>query len=118
MKYEISDIINEKNIYGLTILRIHQKVNKGVKFRMILKISISDNFLIHLLFILFNSIATIILCSDFNNDYNNNKIYLSKWIRIITPYYLIKNSNLNHLIYIIICSILMVLCIILGIRLL
>jgi len=115
MKYEISDIINEKNIYGLTILRIHQKVNKGVKFRMILKISISDNFLIHLLFILFNSIATIILCSDFNNDYNNNNIYLSKWIRIITPYYLIKNSNLNHLIYIIICSILMVLCIILGI---
>jgi hypothetical protein len=46
MKYEISDLINEKYIYGLTILRIHQKVNKGVIFRMILKISISANFII------------------------------------------------------------------------
>lgn len=114
MKYEISDIINEKYIYGLTILRIHQKVDKGVIYRMILKISISDSFIIHLLFIIFNSIGAIILCSDFKNDYNNN-IYLSKWIRIITPYYLVEKLHLNHMIYIIICSILMIICIILGI---
>lgn len=117
MKYEISDLINEKYIYGLTILRIHQKVNKGVIFRMILKISISANFIIHLLFIIFNSMGTIILCSDFNNDYynNNNKIYLSKSIRIITPYYLVEKLHLNNLLYIIICTILMIIYIILVI---
>ena len=114
MKYEISDIINEKYIYGLTILRIHKKVDKRVIYRMILKISISDNFIIHLLFIIFNSMGTIILCCDFINDYNN-KIYLSRWIRIITPYYLVVKLHLNNLLYIIICSIIIIINIILVI---
>ena len=38
MKYEISDIIQSKYIYGLTILRIHQKANKRVILKIILKI--------------------------------------------------------------------------------
>ena len=37
MKYEISDILNEQNKYGLTLLRIHKKADKGVRPYLILK---------------------------------------------------------------------------------
>ena len=117
MKYEISDVINDKYIYGLTILRIHKKVNKSVIFRMVLKIPICNYFIYFLLALIFNSMGLIILSCDFNNDYSNNSIYLSKYIRIITPLYFIEKININNLSYLIICLIFMVICIIRSIYL-
>ena len=57
MKYEISDILNEKNKYGLTLLRIHKKADKGVTPYLILKLSFYDYFFIHILFIIVSSMG-------------------------------------------------------------
>ena len=118
MKYEISDVINDKYIYGLTILRVHKKINKSVIYRMILKIPICNYFIFFLLSLIFNSMGIIILSCDYNNDYSDNNIYLSKYIRIITPLYVLKKININNLSYIIICSILIFICILRSLYLL
>ena len=111
MKYEISEVINDKYIYGLTILRIHKKINKSILFRMVLKIPICNYFIYFLLALVFNSMGLIILCCDFNDDYNINNIYLSKYLRIITPLYLLEKININNLSYLIICSVFIIFCI-------
>ena len=110
MKYEISDIINDKYIYGLTVLRIHNKVNKNVIYKILFKFLIKNSILIHLLFLIFNSMGMIVLCSDFVDDYDNN-LYLSKYLRILTPIFLIETFHIDNLTYIIICSILIIICI-------
>ena len=51
MKYEISDILDEKNRYGLTMLRMHKKVDKGVLSNLILMLIVYDYNIIHILFI-------------------------------------------------------------------
>lgn len=111
MKYEISDVINDKYIYGLTILRIHKKIDKSLIFRMILKIPITTSFVFFLISLIFNSIGIIILSCDFIHDYNSNNIYLSKYIRFITPLYLLEKIYINNHSYLIICSVLMFICI-------
>ena len=109
MKYEISDIIQNKYIYGLTILRIHKKADKGVTFKMILKIPIYSYFLVHLLFIVLSSINTLILCGDFIP--NNENIYLSTVLRYVSPYFLVDVFHINNISYIIICTIIILICI-------
>ena len=109
MKYEISDIIQNKYIYGLTILRIHKKADKGVTFKMILKIPIYSYFLVHFLFIAINSINTLILCGDFIP--NNENIYLSTVLRYVSPYFLVDVFHINNISYIIICFIIIIICI-------
>ena len=118
MKYEpgLSDILNDKNKYNLTILRMNKKANKGILFYLIMKISIYNYIIIHILFIIISSIGLLILCNDFNPDYTKYK-YLSNWIRFITPYTLVKTLKISHLTYIIICSMIIVLCLIRNLRL-
>ena len=112
MKYEISDVINDKYIYGLTILRIHKKIKKNIAFRMILKLPLTSFFIIFFLAILFNSMGIIIICCDFNYDYSENNIYLSKYIRAISPLYIFEKIKINNISYLILCTILMILFII------
>lgn len=119
MKYEpaSSEILNDKNKYKLTILRMNKKANKGVLFYLIMKISIYNYLIIHILFIIISSIGLLILSNDFNPDYSKYK-YLSNWIRLITPYSIVKTLKISHLTYIIICSVIIILCIIRNLRLL
>jgi len=107
MKYEISDIINDKYTCGSTILRIHKKIKKEVEYKIILKFSFTSSFVIHFLFIIFNSMYTIILCNDFILNYKNN-YHISKWLRILTPFFYVEKFNLNNLSYLIICSIILI----------
>ena len=106
MKSEISELINEYNIYELTLLRIHKKVNKEILYKMIIKIHLCNSFKIHFLFIVLNSIHTIILCNDFNINYKNSKLNYSKWIRLCTLYYLFEKLKISNTTYLTICIIL------------
>ena len=108
MKYEISDIIQNKYIYGLTILRIHKKADKGVTYKMILKIPIYSYFLVHFLFLLINSMNVLILCGDFIP--NSENIYLSTVLSSISPYFLVNKFYINNLTYLISCSFLITIC--------
>ena len=111
MKYEISDLLNEKYKYGLTLLRIHNKANKGIIATLILKISMSDYTIIHFLFIIISSMGLLILSSDFSPDYDKY-MYFSSALRYLTPYNFIKKLQISHYAYIIICFIIFVICII------
>ena len=109
MKYEILDIINDKNICGSTMLRMNKKVNKAIIFKMLLKWSFSNSFLIHFLFIIFNSIDTLILSNEFIINYRkNDNLSISRWLRILTPFYYAMKYNLSNLNYLIICSIILI----------
>ena len=110
MKYEISDLLNEDNKNGLTMLRMHKKVDKGVLTHLILILIVSHNIIIHILFIIISSIGLIILCNDFIPDYDNH-IYLSDWLRHLTPFSFALKLKLSNLAYIIICVIIYVMCI-------
>ena len=107
MKYEISEIINDKYTSGSTILRIHKKISKEVIDKMIIKFSFSSSFVIYLLFIIFNSMYTFILCNDFILNFNNS-YHISKFLRILTPFFYIENLRLNNQTYLIICSIILI----------
>ena len=106
MKYEISEIINDKYISGSTILRIHKKISKEVIDKMIIKFSFSSSFVIYLIFIIFNSMYTFILCNDFILNFNNS-YHISKFLRILTPFFYVEKLNINNLTYLIICSIIL-----------
>ena len=107
MKYEISEINNDKFTCGSTILRIHKKIKNEIAYKMILKFSFSNSFAIHFLFIIFNSMYTIILCNDFILNFKNN-FHISKQLRILTLYFYVEKSNLNNLAYLIICNIILI----------
>ena len=107
MKYEISEIINDKYNCGSIILRIHKKINKEVTDKMIIKFSFSSSFAIYLLFIIFNSMYTFILCNDFILNFNNSH-HISKFLRILTPFFYVEKLNINNLAYLIICSIILI----------
>ena len=107
MKYEISEIINDKYTSGSTILRIHKKISKEVIDKMIIKLSFSSSFPIYLLFIIFNSMYTFILCNDFILNFNNS-YHISKFLRILTPFFYVEKLNINNLTYLIICSIILI----------
>jgi len=109
MKYEISDIIQNKYIYGLTILRIHKKANKGVILKMVLKIPLYTNYFIHFLFLIINSMNIIILCGDFIPNRNNT--YLSTYLTFLTPFSIVEKLRLTNLSYLIICTIIIIVCI-------
>ena len=111
MKYEIWDLLNDKYKYGLTKLRIHKKVNKAIIPILILKLSASDYRIIYALFIIISSMGVLILSNDFIPDYNNN-IYFSNWLRYFTTFSLISKLKLTHHGYIIICSIIYIICLI------
>ena len=113
MKYEpsLSEIINDQNKFKLIILRMNKKANKDVLFYLLMKISIYNYKIIHILFIIISSIGLLILCNDFNPDYTKYKS-LSNWIRFITPYSIVKALKISHFTYIIICSVIIILCII------
>ena len=111
MKYEISDILNDKYKYGLTMLRMHKKANKGVLPFLILKISVYNHHIFHFLFIIISSMGLLILCNNFNPDYKN-QIYLSNWLRYFTPYSIVERLHISHFSYIIICLVIFVICII------
>ena len=110
MKYEISDILNDKYKYGLTMLRMHKKANKGVLPFLIFKISVYDYHFLHLLFIIISSMGILILCNNINPDYENY-LYLSNWLRYLTPFSLVERLHITHFSYIIICLVIFVICI-------
>ena len=112
MKYEISDLLDDKYKYGLTILRMHGKANKSHLLPyIIMKIIICDNIIFLILYIIISSLGFIILSSDFIPDYNKYK-YLSTWIRFLTAFSFIEKLNISNYEYIIICSIIFIICII------
>ena len=110
MKYEISDILNEKNKFGLIKLRIHKKVDNHVLSNLIIMLTIYNNIIIHILFIIFSSIGLIILCNSFIPDFNRY-IYLSNWLKHLTAFSFVEKLQLSHFSYIIICVIIYVICI-------
>ena len=110
MKYEISDLLNDNYKIGLAILRMHGKVNKSLLPYIIMKIIICDNIIFLILYIFISSLSFIILCSDFIPDYNKYK-YFSAWIRLLTPFSLIEKLNISNYEYIIICSVIFIICI-------
>ena len=110
MKYEISDLLNEDNKNGLTMLRMHKKADKGVLSHLILILIVCHNIIIHILFIIISSIGLIILCNDFIPEYNSH-IYLSDWLRHLTPFSIALRLKISNLAYIIICVIIYVICI-------
>ena len=112
MKYEISDLLNDKNKYALTILRMHLKANKNVLPFLIITIMIYDNIIIHALFIIISSMGLLILTSDLIPDYNSNYKYISICFRFLTPYSFVEKFQLFNYEYIIICSIIFILFII------
>ena len=103
MKYEISDLLDDKYKYGLTILRMHGKANKSHLLPyIIMKLIICDNIIFLILYIILSSLGFIILSSDFIPDYNKYK-YLSTWIRFLTAFSFIEKLNISNYEYIIIC---------------
>ena len=111
MKYEIIDLLNDKYKYGLTILRVHKKINKGIIPLLLMKITISEYSIIHILFIIISSMPLLILSNDFIPDYSKY-CYFSNWFRYLTPFSLVSKLKLTHIAYIIICSIMYIVCII------
>ena len=109
MKYEISDLLNNKNFLGFTMLRMHKKANKGVLSLLIFKQSICHHFIVHFLFILISSMGLLILCSNFVPNYDKY-IYLSNWLRYLTPFFIVEQLKISHFVYLIICSIIFILC--------
>ena len=110
MKYEISDLLNEKYKYGLTMLRMHKKADKGILFLLIFKLYAYNFYFIHILFIIISSMGLLILCNDFIPNYKKY-IYFSNWLRYLTPHYLVKKLHISNNSYIIICSIIFFICI-------
>ena len=109
MKYDISDLLNNKNSLGYTMLRIHKKANKGVLALLILKQTVYHYFIIHFLFIIISSMGLLILCSDFFPNYDKY-FYFSNWLRYLTPYYIVKKFKITHTLYLIICGIIFIIC--------
>ena len=110
MKYELSDILNDKYKLGLNILRIHKKANKGILNFLIMKKILSQNIFIYLFYIIISSLGLLILCTDFIPDYKKYK-YLSSFLRCLTPLSFVERLNISHLAYIIICFIIFIICI-------
>ena len=110
MKYELSDLLNDKYKYGLTLLRMHGKANKNILSFLIMKIIICDNILIYILFIIISSLGLLIICSDFIPDYKKYN-YLSIWLRYLTPFFCVIKLNLSNHEYISICCIIFIICI-------
>jgi len=109
MKFEISEIINDKYICGSTLLRIHKKVKKEIIYKMLLKWSFSSSFIVHLFFIIFNSMDTFILCNEIIINFRKNEnLYISRFLRILTPYYYAEKYNLSNTNYLFICSIILI----------
>jgi hypothetical protein len=52
----------------------------------------------------------LILCNNFYPEYKN-QIYLSNWLRYLTPFSIVERLHISHFSYIIICLIIFVLCI-------
>ena len=111
MKYEIYDMINEEYQYGLTILRVHNKIKHRLIVKALLILPIHNKLIINLIFVIINSMSTITLCSDFNNVSEQN-IYLSKFLNLLTPLGWVEKLSIDNLTYIIMCSIIMFLCLI------
>ena len=111
MKYEISDLLKERYKYGLSILRIHKKANKGVILFLTLKLVIYDNIIIHILFSIISSMGLLILSNDFIPDYNKY-YYLSNTFRFFTPFSITEKLNISHYSYIILCLLIIIICII------
>ena len=111
MKYEFSDVVNEKYINGLTILRIHSKADKGVSTIMLTINTIYYIYFIHYFFIIFSSIHILSLCSEFVPKYDSQK-YLSVCFRFFTPYTLFEKLRLSNKNYLIILIIIFIICII------
>ena len=111
MKYEIYDMINEEYQYGLTILRVHNKIKHQLIVKALLILPVHNNLVINLIFVIINSMSTITLCSDFNNVKKQN-IYLSKFLNLFTPLGWAEKLRIDNLTYIIMCSIIMFLCLI------
>ena len=111
MKYEIYDMIDEKYQYGLTLLRVHNKIKYRILVKTLLILPIYNQIIINIIFLILNSMSTIILCCDFNND-ENQELYLSKYLYLLTPLGWIEKLHINNTSYIIICTILMFLCLV------
>ena len=111
MKYEISDLLNDKYKYGLTLLRIHKKINKGIIPLLLMKITVTEERIFYTLFIIISSIPLLILSNDFIPVYNQY-YYFSTCLRYLTPLSLVTKLRLTHTVYIIICICIYIICII------
>ena len=111
MKYEIYDMINEDYQYGLTILRVHNKIKHRLIVKALLILPIHNKLVINLIFVIINSMSTITLCSDFNKVEKQN-IYLSEFLNLLTPLGWVEKLGIDNLTYIIICVIIMFFCLI------
>ena len=109
MKYEIYDMINEEYQYGLTILRVHNKIKHRLIVKALLILPIHNQLIINLIFVIINSMSTITLCSDFNKV-EKQDIYLSEFLRLLTPFGWVEKIGIGNFTYIIICAIIMLLC--------
>ena len=110
MKYEIYDMIDEKYQYGLTLLRVHNKIKLRVLVKTLLILPIHNQIIINIIFLIINSMGTIVLCCDFNDE-EEQEILLSKYLKILNPFGWVVKLNIDNTSYIIICTILMFLCI-------
>ena len=110
MKYDLYDMIDEKYQYGLTILRIHNKIKYRLLVKTLLILPVHNKIVINIIFLLINSMSIIILCSDFN--YDEKEIRLSKYLNYLTPLGWVEKFHIDNTTYIIICIIFMFLCLI------
>ena len=111
MKYEINDMLDEQFKYGLTILRVHNKIKYKNLVKTLLILPIHNQIVVNILFVIINAMSTIILCSDFNYE-ENQTIYFSKYINVLTPLGWVDKLHVDNTTYIIICIIIMILCLI------
>ena len=111
MKYETGDIIDEKYKYGLPILRVHNKIKYKHLVKTLLILPIHNQIILNVIFVIINSMSTIILCSDFNYS-EKQEIYLSKYSNVLTPLGWVEKLHVDNKTYIIMCIIIMIICLI------
>ena len=111
MKYETGDIIDEKYKYGLAILRVHNKIKYKHLVKTLLILPIHNQIILNVIFVIINSMSTIILCSDFNYS-EKQEIYLSKYLNVLTPLGWVEKLHVDNKTYIIMCIIIMIICLI------
>ena len=104
MNYEIEDILNEKHKLAFIMLRMHKKADKGVLSNLIMMQLVYNNLFIHILYIIISSIGLLTLCNDFIPDFKEH-IYLSNYLRHLTPFIFVNKLQISNITYISICII-------------
>ena len=110
MKFEPSDILNDKYKFDLIKLRVHNKVKYSIVSHLFLKQSITGYKFIHIAYIIISSIGLLILSNEFIPQ--EKQKYFSNYIREITIFSFAKRLKITHSTYLIICAIIFIICLI------